>query len=77
MYKSDQKELKFENFYLPFGGKLSTDNLWVKLGKLIPWTDFGELYPKSFCRQRHGSASQVGPGSLGSAYYQGALGYLG
>jgi len=40
MYKNNEKQLKFEDFYLPFGGKLISDNRWVKLSKLIPWHEF-------------------------------------
>jgi len=27
----------FEDFFLPFGGKLSGANRWIKLAELIPW----------------------------------------
>lgn len=37
-------QLSFENFYLPFGGKLSGENRWVKLAQLIPWEEFEEQY---------------------------------
>ena len=37
-------QLSFENFYLPFGGKLSGENRWVKLAALIPWEEFEEQY---------------------------------
>ncbi len=37
-------QLSFENFYLPFGGKLSGENRWVKLAELIPWEEFEEQY---------------------------------
>jgi hypothetical protein len=41
-------QLSFENFYLPFGGKLSGDNRWVKLAELLPWqsveTDYAEQF---------------------------------
>ncbi len=47
MYKNNEKQLKFEDFYLPFGGKLRSDNRWVKLAKLIPWHDFEELYART------------------------------
>ena len=41
MYRrSTPGQLSFENFYLPFGGKLSGDNRWVKLAELIPWDEF-------------------------------------
>jgi transposase, IS5 family len=41
-------QLSFENFYLPFGGKLSSDNRWVKLAKLIPWDTVGANYAEQF-----------------------------
>ncbi len=37
-------QLSFENFYLPFGGKLSGENRWVKLAALIPWEKFEAEY---------------------------------
>lgn len=37
-------QLSFENFYLPFGGKLSGENRWVKLAVLIPWEKFEAEY---------------------------------
>ena len=47
MYRHNQKQLKFENFELPFGGKLRSDNRWVKLAKFIPWDQFEPAYRKS------------------------------
>jgi transposase, IS5 family len=37
-------QLSFENFYLPFGGKLSGENRWVKMSDLIPWEAFEAEY---------------------------------
>jgi transposase, IS5 family len=37
-------QLSFENFYLPFGGKLSGENRWVKMAELIPWEDCESEY---------------------------------
>jgi hypothetical protein len=49
MYRtSSPGQLSFENFYLPFGGKLSSENRWVKLAKLIPWDEFEQAYAKQF-----------------------------
>ena len=40
MYRKRQREqVEFENFHLAFGGKLRSDNRWVRLAKLIPWED--------------------------------------
>jgi transposase, IS5 family len=45
MYRrSTPGQLSFENFYLPFGGKLSPDNRWVKLAALTPWEAFEAEY---------------------------------
>jgi transposase, IS5 family len=49
MYRtSPPGQLSFENFYLPFGGKLSSDNRWVKLAKLIPWETLEAKYAEQF-----------------------------
>ena len=49
MYRqSSPGQLSFENFYLPFGGKLSGENRWVKLSELIPWEEFETLYAQQF-----------------------------
>jgi len=49
MYRtSPPGQLSFENFYLPFGGKLSSDNRWVKLAKLIPWETVEAAYAEQF-----------------------------
>lgn len=45
MYRrSTPGQLSFENFYLPFGGRLSGENRWVKLAELIPWEAFEAQY---------------------------------
>lgn len=41
-------QLSFENFYLPFGGKLSGENRWVRLAELIPWEQFESEYAEQF-----------------------------
>ena len=49
MYQSSAKgKLSFENFYLPFSGKLSGENRWVKLAELIPWESFESEYAEQF-----------------------------
>jgi len=35
-------------FELPFGGKLSADNRWVKMAQLIPWSEFESEYAQNF-----------------------------
>jgi hypothetical protein len=43
MYRHNQHQLEFEDFNLPFGGKLRSDNRWVKLAKFIPWGEFEKV----------------------------------
>ena len=47
MYRHNEKQIQFENFKLPFSGKLRSDNRWVKLAKQIPWQEIEELYSSS------------------------------
>ena len=44
-------QLSFENFYLPFGGKLSGENRWVKLSQLIAWEELEAQYAGQFSSQ--------------------------
>ena len=49
MYKKvEELRTESENFELPFGGKLSEDNRWVIMAKLIPWSEVEEEYAKKF-----------------------------
>ena len=36
------------DFELPFGGKLSADNRWVKMAALIPLSEFESAYAENF-----------------------------
>jgi hypothetical protein len=52
MYRrSTPGQLSFENFYLPFGGKLSGENRWVKLAELIPWEKFEAHYAEQLSEE--------------------------
>lgn len=46
--KTNSNQLKFEDFYLPFGGKLRSDNRWVILSKQIPWAEIEREYMANF-----------------------------
>lgn len=49
MYRTTKKaQPRAEKFELPFGGKLSPENRWVKLAKLIPWSEFEAEYASQF-----------------------------
>ena len=67
MYKHNLKQLKFENFNLPFDGKLRSDNRWVKLAKFIPWEEFEVAYAKNM------SGSGLGPPAMSVRIALGAL----
>jgi IS5 family transposase len=43
-------QLSFKDFSLPFGGKLSGDNRWIKLADLIPWDELEVYYAVQFCK---------------------------
>lgn len=44
MYRHNEKQLSFEEFFLPFGGHLRGDNRWIKLSEQIPWELVEEMY---------------------------------
>ena len=49
MYRKKQREqVEFEDFHLSFGGKLRSDNRWVRLAKLVPWVEIEERYAELF-----------------------------
>ena len=49
MYRNtNESQKEAENFDLPFGGRLSGENRWVKLAKLIPWSEFETEYASQF-----------------------------
>jgi IS5 family transposase len=49
MYRKKQREqVEFEDFYLSFGGRLRSDNRWVRLAKLVPWAEIETHYAEQF-----------------------------
>ena len=49
MYRKKQREqVEFEDFYLSFGGRLRSDNRWVRLAKLVPWAEIETHYAELF-----------------------------
>lgn len=67
MYRHNQRQLEFEDFALPFGGKLHSDNQWVMLAKFIPWEEFEPSYAKA------ASKSSLGPPAKSVRVALGAL----
>ncbi len=52
MYRRPTGQMVFEDFVLPFEGKLNASNRWVKLAKIIPWeqieNDYADLFPSNY-----------------------------
>jgi hypothetical protein len=66
MYRDKNKQPEFEDFILPFGGKLRSDNRWVMLAKIIPWDVAEELYKKSLAETWMGAPAKESRVALGS-----------
>ena len=74
MYRHNQRQLEFEDFILPFGGKLRSDNRWVKLAKFIPWDEFEHAYSKSFTNSGLGPPAKSVRVALGALIIKERLG---
>jgi transposase, IS5 family len=74
MYKHNENQLEFENFGLPFSGKLRSDNRWVKLAKIIPWGEFEKEYSKSLAGSGFGSPAMSVRAALGTLIIKERLG---
>jgi transposase, IS5 family len=48
MYRMPKPQMDFEEFILPFPGKLRSDNRWVQLAKMIPWEELEKEYSQYF-----------------------------
>ena len=57
--KESKDQLEFENFHLPFNGKLDKSNRWVKLSKIIPWDDIEDKYSKKFSEKKGAPAIRL------------------
>jgi transposase, IS5 family len=66
-------QLSFENFYLPFGGKLKGSNRWVKLSEFMPWEELEESYAEQFS-ERMGAPAKSFRVALGSLIIKEKLG---
>ncbi|MBS1255197.1 MAG: hypothetical protein MAG581_00996 [Deltaproteobacteria bacterium] len=65
MYSHYSNQLSFSEFILPFEGKLSANNRWVKLAKLVPWQDFEKQYASLFSPDK-GSPAKPSRMALGA-----------
>lgn len=74
MYRHNQRQLQFENFSLPFGGKLRSDNRWVRLAKFIPWEEFEPDYAKTLVSSDKGPPAMSVRVALGTLIIKERLG---
>jgi len=74
MQRNDPKQTEFIDFHMPFGGRLSPDNRWVKLAKMIPWNEVEELYRKSFEDTKMGAPAKSGRIAFGALIIKERLG---
>ena len=75
MYRRhDTNQLEFEDFYLPFGGKLRSDNRWVILSKQIPWQQIEQQYSSLFSKAHIGSPAKSAHIALGALIIKERLG---
>jgi IS5 family transposase len=72
--KKDPHQLTFENFYLPFGGKLRSDNRWVILSQQIPWEQIEQEYANNFEGSDTGTVAKPARVALGALIIKERLG---
>jgi len=67
-YIEDKDQLVIENFSMPFGGKLSPKNRWVRLAGIMPWEQIEEIYLRTMSVEtgRRAFPSRVAPGAENS-----------
>lgn len=71
--KEKQPSVVAEKFELPFEGKLSENNRWVIMSKLIPWSEFEEEYASLFT-EKMGAPAKSFRMALGSLIIKEKLG---
>lgn len=75
MYRKDNPhQMEFEDFYLPFGGKLRSDNRWVILAKQIPWEAIEQKYVACFAGRDTGNVAKSARIALGALIIKERLG---
>jgi len=75
MYRTNNPyQLEFEDFYLPFGGKLRSDNRWIILSKQIPWQEIEQQYSALFADSDTGNPAKSARIALGALIIKERLG---
>ena len=58
MYGKKDGQLEFSDFAMPFSGRLSACNRWIKLEKEIPWNVIEERYSENFSKDNMGAPAK-------------------
>ena len=72
--KTPDNQLAFEDFYLPFGGKLRSANRWVQLARMIPWDLAESFYAEQFSQNPQGPSAKPARLALGALIIKERLG---
>ncbi len=72
--KPDVNQLAFEDFVLPFGGQLRSENRWVILAKHISWEVVEAAYAQQFSQEDLGSPAKSSRLALGALILKERLG---
>ena len=74
LYKKSLNQPEFENFYMPFNGKLSPGNRWIILADQVPWTKIEDIYCKKFAKSGMGAPAKSVRLALGALLIKDRLG---
>jgi IS5 family transposase len=74
MHRRTEKQLEFVEFKLPFGGKLSSSNRWIKLAQIIPWHVFEDDYRENLSKKGQGPPAMSVRMALGALIIKERLG---
>lgn len=72
--KQNRKQPYLDNFHLPFGGKLRSDNRWVTLARMIPWELAETFYAGNFASSKRGAPAMSARIALGALIIKERLG---
>ncbi len=65
-YSDDKNQLGFDEFFLPFGGKLKKENRWVRMAEIMPWDYIEQVYLE-------GMSQETGRAALSARIAYGAI----
>lgn len=72
--RSDREQREFVDFYLPFSGRLSRENRWVKLAEMVPWELVEQCYEQSLGKTAMGAPAKSGRIAYGALLIKERLG---